>query len=252
MRCSRLPSTQTMPLGLHPPASFAPPSKSYGFQPVLFRPLRLGERLPWSFFPHRDFSTGVHHSAASISAVTFRPRRFARPRRFLPPMPLQACFIPLPRPGFALQGFVPLRGAAPAFTGLVPSCPLSERRLRFDPRQRPSAPGFRVLLPAMSAVPPGVVQTPRDPRPSWASADLADAPLSKSAPEADAPEATEPPTRSSLEHATCQCRRTVTVGKHCRAKRRAAQDLDDPLCAGCEEAVTALVGKRGRPLWLTL
>ena len=37
--------------------------------------------------------------------------------------PLRACFIPLPRPGFALQGFVPLRGAVPGFPGrFMPSC----------------------------------------------------------------------------------------------------------------------------------
>jgi len=35
----------------------------------------------------------------------FRPRRFARPRRLPPPPTLRAYFIPLPRPGFALQGF---------------------------------------------------------------------------------------------------------------------------------------------------
>ena len=38
---------------------------------------------------------------------SFRPRRFTRPRRFPPPTALRACFIPLPCPGFALQGFPP-------------------------------------------------------------------------------------------------------------------------------------------------
>jgi len=38
---------------------------------------------------------------------TFRPRRFARPRRFPLSTTLRACFIPLPRPGFTFQGFVP-------------------------------------------------------------------------------------------------------------------------------------------------
>jgi len=37
--------------------------------------------------------------------ASFRPRRFSRPRRFAPPPTLRACFIPQPRPGFALQGF---------------------------------------------------------------------------------------------------------------------------------------------------
>jgi hypothetical protein len=36
---------------------------------------------------------------------------------------LRACFIPLPRPGFALQGFIPHRGAVPGFPGhFMPSC----------------------------------------------------------------------------------------------------------------------------------
>jgi hypothetical protein len=37
----------------------------------------------------------------------FRPQRFARSRRFAPPLALRACFIALPCPGFSLQGFVP-------------------------------------------------------------------------------------------------------------------------------------------------
>ncbi len=57
----------------------------------------------------------VHHSAGSRPTVTFRPRRFSRPRRLTPPPALRVCFAPLPRPGFALQGFVPLREAVPAF-----------------------------------------------------------------------------------------------------------------------------------------
>jgi len=37
--------------------------------------------------------------------------------------PLRVCFTPLPRPGFALQGFVPLRGAVRGFPRrFMPSC----------------------------------------------------------------------------------------------------------------------------------
>lgn len=35
---------------------------------------------------------------------SFRPRRFSRPRRLPPLWAPRACFIPLPRPGFTLQG----------------------------------------------------------------------------------------------------------------------------------------------------
>lgn len=37
----------------------------------------------------------------------FRPRCFTHPRRFALSAALWACFIPLPRPGFTFQGFVP-------------------------------------------------------------------------------------------------------------------------------------------------
>jgi len=53
--------------------------------------------------------------------ITFRPRRFSRPRRFEPPLALWVCFTPQPRPGFALQGFTPL--AQPSRLVGVP-CPL--------------------------------------------------------------------------------------------------------------------------------
>jgi hypothetical protein len=39
--------------------------------------------------------------------LTFRPRRFSRPRRFPPPAASWACLIPLPRPGFRFRGFLP-------------------------------------------------------------------------------------------------------------------------------------------------
>jgi len=81
------------------------------------------KRLPWGSLP-----SSRHQPAASTPArdptpeLTFRPRRFARPRRFTPPPALRVCFTPLPRPGFALQGFIPLRGAVPGFPGRLPSC----------------------------------------------------------------------------------------------------------------------------------
>jgi hypothetical protein len=52
--------------------------------------------------------------------LPFRPRRFARPRRFTPPTGSWACFIPLPRPGFTLQG-MSLAHSRSVFRRLVPS-----------------------------------------------------------------------------------------------------------------------------------
>lgn len=48
------------------------------------------------------FSTSHPHSP------TFRPQCFAHPRRLSPFCTLLACFILLPRPGFAFQGLSPL------------------------------------------------------------------------------------------------------------------------------------------------
>lgn len=83
------------------------------------------ERLPWGPRP-----SSRHRQAASTT-----PRGIPTPRSrsvldvshvldgFLRHLPSRACFIPLPRPGFALQGFVPLRGAVPGFPGpVMPSC----------------------------------------------------------------------------------------------------------------------------------
>jgi hypothetical protein len=47
---------------------------------------------------------------ASHLSPTFRPQRFSHSRRFTPRCALWACFIPLPRPGFTVQGVSPLPG----------------------------------------------------------------------------------------------------------------------------------------------
>jgi len=119
----RPPSTAALRPRFHPPASFAPAPESCASQPA-HRAAKPDERLPWGFRP-----SSRHQPAASTPdrnptpGLTFRPRRFSRPRRFAPPPTLRVCFTPQPRPGFALQGFVPLRGAVPGFPGRVmPSC----------------------------------------------------------------------------------------------------------------------------------
>lgn len=50
-------------------------------------------------------STGRVHSRGHPRPTSFRPRRFSRPRRLAPRPALRVCFTPLPRPGFAPQGF---------------------------------------------------------------------------------------------------------------------------------------------------
>jgi len=99
----RSPSTARLRLRFHPLVSFAPlqspPSR------VRRRCLHR-QRLPWgsrSLFATSP--TGVRAPEPPSSRVPFRPRRFSRPRRLSPPTGLRVCFTPLPRPGFALQGF---------------------------------------------------------------------------------------------------------------------------------------------------
>jgi len=52
---------------------------------------------------HRESTCGELPTALPM----FRPQRFSRSRRFAPLAALRACFIPLPRPGFTLQGLSP-------------------------------------------------------------------------------------------------------------------------------------------------
>jgi len=50
---------------------------------------------------------GVLYLTSIPSSSAFHPQGFAPSRWFAPPRTLRACFIPLPRPGFPLQGFPP-------------------------------------------------------------------------------------------------------------------------------------------------
>jgi hypothetical protein len=54
----------------------------------------------------------VHLPTSFPRPPMFRPQRFSRSRRFAPLDTLRACFIPLPRPGFSLQGVSPLPSRA--------------------------------------------------------------------------------------------------------------------------------------------
>jgi len=62
----------------------------------------LGSRSQSRYQPRRSTC-----GRGSRPRPMFRPRRFARPRRLTLSTTLWACFIPLPRPGFTFQGFVP-------------------------------------------------------------------------------------------------------------------------------------------------
>jgi hypothetical protein len=127
----RPPSPRRLRVEVHPPTSFTSPSEHDGSRPapalhrrdLTTRADGRRKRLPWGSAPHRDVNRRRPRSAqASRAHAAFRPRRFSRPRRFAPPPALRVCFTPLPRPGFALQGVVPRRGAVPGFPDRLPSC----------------------------------------------------------------------------------------------------------------------------------
>jgi hypothetical protein len=71
------------------------------------RTARDSRRLPWGLPPLRDNSSSSPPAMSVPGSPSFRPQRFSRSRRLAPRRALQACFILLPRPGFALQGLPP-------------------------------------------------------------------------------------------------------------------------------------------------
>jgi len=56
--------------------------------------------------PLRDINQ-AHRYGGLLDPPPFRPRCFAHPRRFDPPLVLRVYFTPQPRPGFTLQGLFP-------------------------------------------------------------------------------------------------------------------------------------------------
>src|SRR5687767_12478863 len=88
------------------PPEFVVPTSARASEPCLRRTHDHG-RLPWGSQPLRDDSSASPRSAGIPGPPLFRPQRFARSRRLAPRSALPACFIRLPRPGFALQGLPP-------------------------------------------------------------------------------------------------------------------------------------------------
>ena len=82
------------------------PWLSFRDDSIVTCPARAG-RLPGGSVPLRDISYRSPLSTRIPASPMFRPQRFARSRRFAPPIASWACFIPLPRPGFRFRGFLP-------------------------------------------------------------------------------------------------------------------------------------------------
>jgi len=84
-------------------------------------------------------STGGVHVREHPKLASFRPRRFARPRRLAPLPALRVCFTPQPRPGFALQG-VSLARSRTSSSPAVALMSLARNPCRVAPAPEPRAP----------------------------------------------------------------------------------------------------------------
>jgi len=147
---------------VHPLVRLSPLQSSFPLEPALL--ILADVRAPSLRFlspsRHRCFESTSRRG--SQSSPTFRPQRFSRSRRFAPRCTLRACFIPLPRPGFTVQGVSPPPGqhdsspcrpllSLPAFTSsrVAPTVQLQPPRLQgFDPGSGPLRQAGCLVLPA--------------------------------------------------------------------------------------------------------
>jgi hypothetical protein len=113
---------------------------------------------PYSEAPPVGFRSLIAASTSSVLRwgpvpTAFHPRRFSRPRWFAPPLALWVCFAPQPRPGFALQGFVPrtqpdhlVGGPCPLVVGARALLTVARQRHASSPRPQGFAPVADPLL----------------------------------------------------------------------------------------------------------
>jgi hypothetical protein len=92
---------------------------------------------------------------ATSPAIMFRPRRFSRPRRLSPPRALRACFIPQPRPGFTLQGFVSAAQPDHLVDGPYPLVVDARHLPQPKPRRRPPDTRLQGFDPSSDSKPLG-------------------------------------------------------------------------------------------------
>jgi hypothetical protein len=103
---------------------------------------------------------GFHATAA------VRPQVFATSRRFAPQNTLRACFIPLARPGFSLQGLSLAGSRYGSSPQLLPSC--RYRALDSPCEALHAKPGFKALLSRRVRCDRPAVKRSGRPIPSWA------------------------------------------------------------------------------------
>ena len=96
------PSPRRLRVEVHPLLSFTPlqstPSRTRH---------ALAQRLPWGLRRPLDGHERLASLRRASNSVSFRPRRFARPRRFNLPYALWVYFTPLPSSGFSFGSSPP-------------------------------------------------------------------------------------------------------------------------------------------------
>jgi hypothetical protein len=110
-----LPSPDSLRNRVHPLISSASSSEAATTHHLLAT--RERQAPPLGFVsPSRHQPEESTISSRSTNCLTFRPRRFPRPRRLSPLRALRACFIPQPRTRFTFQGFSPITSRAASST----------------------------------------------------------------------------------------------------------------------------------------
>lgn len=141
-------SPQMFPFAVHPPTSFASPPEFHETVPTACR-FRLGgssHEVPGLIAPS---ASRVRRRDGFQTTAAVRPQVFTTSRRFAPRHTLRACFIPLARPGFSLQGLSlagSRHGSSPRSCPLAvtaSSAPLARRPTRSS-TSRPCSPGESV------------------------------------------------------------------------------------------------------------
>ena len=125
------------------PRAFAPLRSVFACLPG--PSLRSDTVLPGVSSLFAALSDGVHLCGISQSPATFRPQVFSTSRRLAPPPASRACFIPQPRPGFSVQGLLPLRSVTISSTATA-SLPFVVRTLTGCPAAVPTRRDFEALL----------------------------------------------------------------------------------------------------------
>jgi hypothetical protein len=113
-------SPRTFPSAVHPPTSFGSPPEFDETVPTTRR-FRLGSSSREVSRLIAPSTSQVRRRSGFHATAAVRPQVFTTSRRLAPRYALRACFIPLARPGFSLQGLPPRREPSRLVAATLPS-----------------------------------------------------------------------------------------------------------------------------------